>query len=269
MAFVSGATNLVPGDTNGFPDVFVRDRELGTTERVSVSSRGKQANGESDFNSVAISRHGRFVAFDSYATNLVPHDTNTVCDADGCFGSDIFVRDRLTGKTERVNVSSSSTQANGNSYYPSITGDGRFIAFASDANNLVPGDTNSTRDAFVRDRWTRTTERVSVGPRGVQADRGSNFPSISADGHFVAFESDATNLAPHNTNDFQDIFVRDHVAGTTERVSVSSSGAEGNDASFTAPAISAAGRFVAFSSYATNLVPRDTNGFEDVFVRTR
>jgi hypothetical protein len=258
VAFQSSATNLVPGDTNMSVDVFVRDRQNGTTERVSVDSTAAQANASSY--APSISADGNFVAFHSLATNLVTIDTN--------LSSDVFVRDRSGGTTSLVSLDSSGIQANGNSYYPSISSDGRFVAFWSSASNLVPGDTNGVVDVFVRDRQTGTTQRVSVDSNGLQANGGSYYPSISSDGRYVAFWSIATNLVVADTNGVSDVFLRDRQVGTTERDSVTSAGVQGNDDSYS-PAISADGRYVAFYSVATNLVPGDTNGVGDVFVRDR
>jgi Tol biopolymer transport system component len=216
VAFLSAADNLVAGDTNGHVDVFVRDRQLGTTERVSVSTAGAQA--DADCLGPAISADGRFVVFSSAATTLVPADTNGKLD--------VFVHDRQTGITERVSVSSAGVQGDNNSAFPSISGDGRFVAFWSAATNLVSGDTNAHSDVFVHDRQTGVTERVSVSSAGVQADGDSLVsPAISADGRFVAFYSSATNLVPGDTNAQADVFVGDRQLGTTERVSVSSAGA--------------------------------------------
>src|SRR5262249_35179982 len=184
VTYWSGDPSMVSGDTNDTWDVFVRDRQLATTERVSVDSNGTEANGGS-FAS-AISGDGRFVAFESDATNLVADDTNG--------SQDIFVHDRQTGTTERVSVSSAADQANDFSYKPTISSDGRFVAFWSVATNLVADDTNGFADIFVHDRQTGTTERVSVNSAGVEADSNSNSPAISADGRFVVFVSLATNL---------------------------------------------------------------------------
>jgi len=258
VAFSSEAANLVPGDTNGTADVFVRDRRAATTTRVSGSSTGAQGNGVSY--GAAISADGRYVAFYSDAANLVPGDTNGA--------TDVFVRDRRAGTTARVSVSSTATQANGRSYPAAISADGRYVAFVSQAANLVPGDTNGTADVFVRDRRAVTTTRVSVSSTGAQADKESYWPSISADGRHVTFYSDATNLVPGDTNGTADVFVRDRRAATTTRVSVSSTGAQGNGPS-AFPSISADGRYVAFDSGAASLVPGDTNGAADVFVRDR
>src|SRR5262249_31716922 len=141
--FESDATNLVPGDTNGARDIFVRDRQAGTTERVSVASDGMEANGGSG--SAAVSADGRFVAFDSVASNLVAADTNRV--------SDGFVHDRRTGATGRVSVAADGTQANRGSrgnLLPAISADARFVAFDSDANNLAGSATTGIVNTFVR-----------------------------------------------------------------------------------------------------------------------
>ena len=255
VAFSSAAPNLVPGDTNNRSDVFVRDLSTNTTTRVSVDSAGNQGN---DFsNRPSISGDGRFVAFASPAANLVPGDNNN--------SQDIFVRDLSTNTISRVSVDSAGNQAIGNSFVPSISADGRFVAFGSNAPNLVLGDTNNNEDIFLRDLLTNTTTRVSVDSAGNQGKSGSYSPSISADGRFVAFESNASNLVPGDTNNLDDIFVRDLLTNTTTRVSVDSAGNQGNNHSRD-PFISANGRFVAFTSFASNLVPGDTN-LIDIFVR--
>jgi Tol biopolymer transport system component len=175
------------------------------------------------------------------------------------------------GSTERVSVDSAGSQAtDGDGFHPSLSSDGRFVAFRSSATKLVAGDTNGLRDIFVHDRQTGTTERVSVDSAGAQAiDGNSLYPSLSADGRFVAFYSDATNLVTDDTNGFFDIFVHDRQTGTTERVSVDSAGAQAIDGDSFHPSLSSDGRFVAFRSSATNLVAGDTNGFNDVFVHDR
>jgi Tol biopolymer transport system component len=260
VAFESLATNLVAGDTNGQPDIFVHDRTTGATERVSVSSGGVQGNSAS--HNAVISTGGGFVAFESYASNLVGGDTNAV--------PDVFVRNRLGAVTERVSISGTGAQGNGTSLAPSISADGRYVAFRSSAQALVVGDTNGSYDVFVRDRQNAGTERVSVSSAGVQGNMVSGVSglAISADGRYVTYNSNATNLVAGDTNGFSDIFVRDRNGGTTVRASVDSLGAQGNTNS-SDPAISADGRCVAFQSYATNLVAGDTNGFADVFVRDR
>jgi hypothetical protein len=229
-----------------------------TTTRVSVDSAGVQGNANSPF-FVAISADGRFVAFCSSASNLVAGDTNN-------FG-DIFVRDRQSGAIERVSVATGGAQGNEGSGVPSISADGRYVAFTSYASSLVASDTNHYEDVFVRDRQNGTTELVSVDSAGVQGDSYSIYQSISADGRFVAFWSRASNLVA-GTSSSGNIFVRDRQNGTTELASVDSAGVQANNSS-DAPSISADGRFVAFYSAASNLVAGDTNGVPDIFVHDR
>ena len=259
VTFTSEATNLVPGDTNGFSDIFVRDLKLHKTRRVNVSSSGVQASGGVSFSPI-ISGDGGSVIFESEASSLVAGDTNNQ--------RDIFVRNLKTHKTTRVNVSSTGTQSDATSFGESISSDGRLVGFSSDASNLVAGDANANTDVFVRDLKTHKTKLVSVSSSGVRGDAFSNAPSISADGRYVAFESGSTNLVSGDTNGQTDIFVRDLKTHSTKRVSVSSSGAQGNGASsFFDPSVSAHGEFVVFLSEASNLVPGDTNAVSDDFIR--
>jgi Tol biopolymer transport system component len=257
VAFFSVASNLVPGDTNGRWDVFVRDRLAGTTERVSVDSNGVQGNANSGLYGIAISADGRYVAFESAVNTLVPGDTN---------GSrDIFVRDRFNSKTVRVSVDSGGTQGNDDSLYPVMSDDGHLISFSADATNLVPGDTNAVMDVFVHDRTTGTTVRVSVSAGGAQANGASGGSGFSADGRYIVFESGATNLVSGDTNGKEDIFIRDTQNGAVERMSVATNGAQGDAHSYW-PTISADGRYVAFTTEATNFAAGDTYGSRDVFV---
>jgi Tol biopolymer transport system component len=257
VVFVSDADNLVDGDANGSGDVFVRDRQKGTTERASVSTAGHEGNGSSYDG--AITPDGRFVAFDSEATDLVEKDTNGV--------GDIFVHDRQEGTTERVSVNDAGKGGNHESYGPCLSADGRYVAFASDATNLVPEDTSERRDIFVYDRQSKAIARVNVGPSGEQANGASGSVAISADGRYVAFQSYAGNLVSGDTNGVMDLFVRDTRSATTRRESVNADGVEQDKASSTHLSISAGAQYVAFMSEATNLVPNDTNGCDDIFVR--
>jgi Tol biopolymer transport system component len=303
VAFTSQATDLVPGDTNDRQDAFVIDRKNGRTQRVSVSSSGAQAkagpNPDGGSAALGISANGRYVLFRSDASNLVPGDTNGKMDA--------FVCDRATGKTRRIppaglGVYAGALSANGRyavlqadenvyrydlprrhllpltagangwSEEPSISAGGRYVAFTSIASNLVHGDTNKLPDVFVRDVLTGKTTRVSVTSAGRQGtgkrySNGSNAPTISSDGRYVAFHSDMTNLVRGDTNRLFDIFVHDRVTGKTQRVSVSSTGRQTNAESGGGESFSVDGRYVAFSSLATNLVAHDRNGITDVFIR--
>jgi Tol biopolymer transport system component len=237
-----------------------------TTTLESVSTSGEQGNFDSW--AVGISANGRYVVFNSDATNLVRGDTNNQ--------SDVFVRDRLTGETTRVSVTSSGAQANqspneyGGSRAGGISANGRYVVFASDATNLVPSDTNGVLDVFVHDRATGRTQRVSVSSAGRQANGPSSDPVISADGRYVSFTSMASTLVAGDTNRHWDVFVHDRATGKTGRVSVGS-GSGGLQATGDSeePAISGHGRYVAFASFASNLVAGDTNRLEDIFVRDR
>ncbi|MCK4661017.1 MAG: lamin tail domain-containing protein [Phycisphaerae bacterium] len=266
VAFASHADNLVDDDNNWWADIFVHDRSwwdavgVMRTMRVSVPSGGV---GEADWWSQepSISRFGRLTAFCSGATNLVP---------DILGWDDIFVHDRRTRVTVRVSVSSAGTSGDGNSFSPSISADGCCVAFVSYATNLVTPDTNGYCDIFVHELGTGVTTRVSVSSTGAPGDGDSFYPSISADGRYVAFESEATTLVGDDTNGFSDVFVHDRETGETTRVSLSTDGEEGDAESLSASISSREGsRYVAFGSLATNLVEDDTNGWSDVFVRDR
>jgi Tol biopolymer transport system component len=264
VVFVSDASNLVASDTNGVPDVFLHDRVTGATSRVSLTSDGGQADGASG--SPAISADGRWVAFVSSASNLTAGDTNR--------RSDVFVHDRLSGKTQRVSLSSNRRQANGDCEEPAISAHGRYIAFATNASNLVAGDSNRLEDIFVHDRRTGQTRRVSVTSSAKQSagsptHSGSNAPSISANGRYVACHSDASNLVSGDTNGVFDVFVHDRRTGQTRRASIGHHGQQANAESLGAPVISGDGRWVAYASLASNLVAHDSNDITDVFLRDR
>jgi Tol biopolymer transport system component len=292
VAFVSLATNFTSTATNGFENVFLRDTctagPVGcrpSTIPVSFATDGSLGNGDSGasvgFATVpAISADGRFVAFASDATNLVANDSNA--------STDIFLRDTCTGapagctpSTNRISVASDGTQSNGNSFNPSISEDGRFVVFDSQATNLVASDTNTATDVFLRDTCqgapascTPSTIRVSVASDGTQGNDASNFPGISGNGRYVAFNSAAKNLTPNDTTVFINVFVRDTCFGaaaacspSTSRVSVGPGDVQGNEGS-AFPSISADGRFIAFASFASNLVSAGVpSGIDNVFVR--
>jgi Tol biopolymer transport system component len=264
VAFVSLATNLVPGDTNGLEDLFVRDLRAGRTIRANVSGAGEQANAGGDepsTGSATISADGRYLAFFSTASNLVAGDTNGV--------GDVFLRDLRAGTTIRVSVSDTEAQAGYGGFNPAISGDGRYVGFVSDTPDLVRRDTNGVGDMFVRDVVTGTTSRINVSSTGGQVHDGESYRTylaLSADGRYVTFTSNATTLVPDDTNQRYDVFLRDRGTGTTSRVSVSSAGDQG-DNSADGPTISADGRFIVFHSAASNLVPEPAFGGTALFIR--
>lgn len=312
VAFDSFASDLVAGDTNDDYDVFVHDRQTAVTERVSVTSDGGQGGGtswapaisadgnrvvfvsaaalsdggwatwnvylhdrptgqttrvnvatdgtpadQSSIDQPAISADGNVVAFTSEATNLVAGDTNNA--------ADIFVRDLTTGQTTRVSVATGGAQASGYSASPALSADGRYVAFSSDAPDLVAGDINFATDIFRHDRQTGETILISRRLAGVGGMQGAFIPAISADGSKIAFTSRDNDFVPGDESD-ADIFLVDVAVGVPVLVSVNTAGEKGNSDS-NKLALSADGRYVAFDSSAGNLTPDDTNGRQDVFVR--
>jgi Tol biopolymer transport system component len=258
VVFQSDSANLVPGDTNGFADVFLRDIEHGTTSRVSLGMHGNEA--ELPCFEPALSADGRTVAFVSYATNLGAGWTIGI--------QDVFVRDLVLGTLECVSVGPAGVTANHSSWDPSLSADGRYVAFYSQASNLVPFDANGAHDVFVHDRQTGLTEMVSVSSTGAQANGPSVTCQISADGRFVAFTSHAGNLVPGDHNTDSDVFVHDRASGTTELASQSSFGEIGDEES-DHPGISGDGRWVVFHSMAENLGTPDDQMVRDVYLRDR
>lgn len=230
--------------------------DAGNVTRASVDSLGDEAKGPSTEADIAAG--GRYVAFTSAADNLVENDLNQM--------PDVFVHDLVTGETTRVSIASDGLQANGPSGAPSISADGRFVAFYSEADNLVGDDDNGEGDVFVRDRETKETFRVSVSSGGGEGTGKSSEPAISDDGRFVAFRSAAPNLVASDLNDADDVFVHSLETHATILASVGNNGVQGNAAS-EHPAISADGGIVAFLSYSRYLVSGDTNGKPDIFVR--
>ena len=363
VAFVSDASNLVAGDTNGVADVFVRDLGSNATTRVSTSSGGAQADDASSAQGLAISPSGRFVTFTSDATNLAPGNDDSQCAPEPC--PDVYIRDRRTHTTRmlvpfaggpmpgRLLVTAGARfyaydndglgdvvrcrrstrrcvvvsvlppsvvvdEADANSYLGGISSrgrfvvfqkigfneapnattmiaggvfvrdvragrtrivtthprdranglspQGRFVLFASTAGKLVPEDTNHRRDVFVRDLRTGGTHRISISSAGRQGDRASVGVGISIRGHYCLFESNATDLVRGDRNRMTDLFLRDRLRGRTIRLNISPSGASANGPARFA-ALSLDGRWAAFGSPASNLVAGDTNGVRDVFVR--
>ena len=269
VAFWSAASNLVTGDTNNKADVFLRDTQTSLTTRVSVASNGTQGSGDSGTTG-AISANGRFITFTSTASNLVSTDTNGV--------QDIFLHDTLTGVTSLISKTSSGVQGDRPSYRPSISSDGRYVVFNSEANNLAPGDNNTFFDVFLHDTFTGQTTLVSRSSQGISGTRDSLYPKITPDGKYIIFQSNANNLVVGDVNNFcpvyygalykscYDIFLYEVGTQKMTLVSLSSDGTQGNKAS-TRPSFSSDSRYIVFLSEADNLVSGDTNGQDDIFFR--
>lgn len=253
VAFVSVANNLVLNDTNDKGDVFVHDTQTKETTRISITSNGIQGNTWS--HSPAISADGRYVAFSSNPYNILADETNVA--------RDILVHDRQTQEITRVSVDSQGTPGNQDAYHASISADGHYVVFESEADNLVPNDSNRSLDVFLHDKVNQTTTLVSISSHGVPGNDHSCCASLSADGRYIAFSSSSDNLVPNDTNGYSDIFVHDHQTGETIRVSVDSNGIhsngiprnQGNQGGSKIPSISADGRYIVFESQAYNLVP--------------
>lgn len=274
ITFSSSASNLVSGDSNGFDDIFLVDRDPdvngifdegnSTTQRVSITTGGAEANGPCT--SPAIAADGSWVCFASLANNLVASDANSA--------GDVFAWSRSDGSIRLISLNSAGGQGAGSSGVSAISQDGRFIAFESLAANLVAGDGNGARDIFLRDRDpdldgffdepNSTTIRVSVSNAGVQANADCNTPDISDDGQVIAFQSAASNLFAGANNGIAQVFARVLATSRTELISRAQGGFPGDGAS-AFPAVSADGSVIAFESRATNLVAGDTNGWDDVF----
>ncbi len=257
IAFLSAATDLVLGDTNGAIDVYLRDLAANTMRLVSVTADGTQANAGA-LNRPSVSADGRFVVFDSGASNLAANDSNG--------RDDVFIKDMLTGALARITAADGAQQngATQGTLRPVISGDGRYVAFASSASNLVAGDTNNALDVFRHDRLTGAIERVSITAGGVQGLRDSLDAAISADGRFIAFTSHAPEFAAGDRPVSADIFLKDMVTGSLTLLSRTASGAPGLGESVNA-AISADGLRIAFASDAPDLVAGDANARQDVF----
>lgn len=259
VGFESDAPDLVAGDDNAVTDAFVRDRTTGATARASISGGSAQGNGRSS--GASISKDGLTVGFQSMATNLVGGDTNEATDA--------FAHDGDSGGTDRVSRTAGGSEATGFSSTPSVSADGRYVAFSSLASNLAGDDANSAQDVFLRDNQAGTTALASRTSAGIPGNGSSTNPAVSADGRYVAFASQATNLVSGDTNGVYDVFVYDRQTGAVERVDIPTAGGQATGGHSLHPRMSADGRYVVYDSTATNLVSGDTNGASDVFLRDR
>lgn len=251
VVFRSRAGNLVPGDTNGVADIFVRDRFAGTTRRVSVGPGGVQANGDS--RACAISGNGRYVVYESFASNLVASDTNG--------GRDVFRHDLVTGTTVKVSVNSAGVAGNMESFgdaRPGVSYDGQVVVFSSVATNFVTGA--SGFQVYCRDFTAGTTTLISRNAAGTPLGGGGG--AVSANGNVVTFI--AWGTAAGVTNGVQNVFTFDRISGQLARVTMGLNGAQPNDGSYQ-PALSEDGRYVLFVSTASNLIPGDTSGSQNTF----
>jgi Tol biopolymer transport system component len=259
VVFSSDAADLVPNDGNGVSDVFLRDRQLGTTTRISVNKDdGGDASGKS--HTPSINSSGRFIAFASLAGDLVEGDENGFLD--------VYVYDKIADEMVRASVAASIGEPNGDSKDPYISGDGRYVTFSSAATNIVAEGANVNVDIYVRDLFLGETTKVSVRPDGVFTELNSWNPAISADGSHVVFTSGDNGLVPGDIEGPQDVFVRNLGSWDIERVSVSTGGGESNERNGVA-AINSDGSVVVWWSRADNLVENDDNGQDDIFVRDR
>jgi Ca2+-binding RTX toxin-like protein len=256
VVFESTASNLVAGDSNGTNDIFVKDLQSGAIRRVSTDAAGAQGNGQSS--DARFSADGRYVVFESDASNLVAGDSNGTWD--------IFVKDLQSGAIQRVSTDAAGVQGNNGSFNAQFSADGRYVVFRSGASNLVAGDINGARDIFVKDLQSGAIQRVSTDAAGAEGNDHSDYAQFSADGRYVVFESDASNLVAGDYNGDCDIFVKDLQSGAIQRVSTDAAGAQGNGDS-TSAQFSADGRYVVFQSNANNLVAGDSSYAVDVFVK--
>ncbi|MDF1499604.1 MAG: PKD domain-containing protein [Anaerolineales bacterium] len=259
IVFASKASNLIPDDLNSHQDIFLHDWATGITERISTGREGTDPNGSSAFPS--ISADGNFVVFSSAASNLVSGDTNGV--------EDVFLYDRTTGETERISLTASSGQSNGASYEPVVSEGGRYVAFVSMATNLYPGASHGVEEIYYFDR-TNLKLRWLSGPSGLDPANDSSYElSMSADGAWVVFSSNKSNLVPNDTNGVRDIFLWNKALDSLERVNLSHAGLDANRSSYH-PSVSDDGRFIAFRSFANNLILSQVENYSnDIFRRDR
>lgn len=260
VAFRSTANDLGAMDTNGVDDIYVRDHQTGTTTLVSINHAGTGSSNSNISVRPAISPDGRFVVFESEASDFVASDTNGL--------TDIFLRDLQAETTTLISINHAGTDSgNGFSDNPRISANGRYIAFDSGANDLETTDTDNNVDVYVRNLQTGTTALVSINSAGSHSGNGASFdPAITADGRFVAFVSMASNLVETDSNGLPDVFVRDLQASNIIVASINNAGTDSGNSASQSAVISDNGRALAFSSQASNLVTNDSNAAFDVFV---
>jgi Tol biopolymer transport system component len=242
-------------DMLSYFDIFIGDRTTGRVVRKVIAANG--ADPDRDEYHPSMSSNGLYVALVSSSTNLVARDTNGY--------DDLFVASPSRGRIQTRIIASTGAQPNGDMYAPSIDSSGRFIAFPSAADNLVPDDAGGYVDIFVADRTTGNLEKRTMASSGASPDDSSDAPAIDAAGRYIAFVSLAGNLVADDTNGHHDIFIADRTTGKVTKRIVASDGAQPNGDS-ESPSFSPDGRYVTFRSAATNLVPGDTNGAGDVFI---
>ncbi len=260
VAFMSDSEDLIIGDTNLSTDVFVRDRQLGTTARVSRRNNGGQGDGGSYLQ--AMTPDGRFIVFASDSENLIGL-------VDQNFSTDVYLRDTLAGTTTRVSVATDGTEGDLESFGGSISDDGRYVAFVSNASNFDINDSGVYTDVFVRDRTAVTTTRITALAGGDEGDLDSTNVAISGNGAVVAFDSDAGNLvATPDTNDTSDVYAAPAAGGTIQRISVGTTGEDSDDYSFVT-GLSDNGRFVLFQSGASNLSTLVGTALSNSYLRDR
>jgi len=253
---VPDAADLVAGDGNLHTDVFLADMKSGDLVRVSEAAGGGDPNDSSSLFGSAISKNGRYVVYYSYATNIVAGDGNEA--------SDVFLYDAVQGTTTLVSRNAAGTPSNGDSIYPSISANGRFVAYSSTASDLVAGGIGGNYDVYVYDTRTGTTSKASPGIDSAKAGGGCFRAAVSNSGRWVAFDSLAANLVPGDTNGAVDVFLFDRKTAAMRRVSVPAGGGEGNAASF-GQVMSSSGKVLVFISSASDLVLDDANATDDLF----
>ncbi len=261
VSFTSNALDLAAGDQNSIKDVFVKDLLSGAVQVVSISAAGVQgddASGDVDFGGSKFSADGHYVSFTSYAHNLVDGGTN--------YTKDVFVKNLQSGAVQQASINAAGGQGNGHSEHADISADGRYVVFESYASNLVAGDTNSYVDIFIKNLESGSLLRVSTSAAGGQGNGGSVSADISADGRYVLFESDASNLVAGDVNGKGDVFVKDLQSGTIQLVSTSTTGEQGKWDSGNAH-FSADGRYVVFTSYANLIAPSDNTYSPQIFIK--